>query len=62
MFVVVNTASIQLIPATTAMLRMQAGSAAPLDILPATWIASVGSVAAGIVMAGLLASLWRKRP
>ena len=62
MFVVVNTASIQLIPATTAMLRMQAGSAAPLDILPATWIASVGSVAVGIVMAGLLAPLWRKRP
>ena len=62
MFVVVNTASIQLIPATTAMLRMQAGSAAPLDILPATWIASVGSVAVGLVMAGLLAPLWRKRP
>ena len=62
MVVVVNTASIQLIPATTAMLRMQAGSAAPLDILPATWIASVGSVAVGIVMAGLLAPLWRKRP
>lgn len=61
MFVVVNTASIQLIPATTAMLRMQAGSAAPLDILPATWIASVGSVAVGIVMARLLAPLWRKR-
>lgn len=62
MFVVVNTASIQLIPTTTAMLRMQADSAAPLDILPATWIASVGSVAVGIVMAGLLAPLWRKRP
>ena len=62
MFVVVNTASIQLIPTPTAMLRMQAGSAAPLDILPATWIASVGSVAVGIVMAGLLAPLWRKRP
>ena len=62
MFVVVDTASIQLIPTTTAMLRMQAGSAAPLDILPATWIASVGSVAVGIVMAGLLAPLWRKRP
>ena len=45
----VNTASIQLIPTTTAMLRMQAGSAAPLDILPATWIASVGSVAVGDV-------------
>ena len=62
MFVVLNTASIHLIPTTTAMLRMQAGSAAPLDILPATWIASVGSVAVGIVMAGLLAPLWRKRP
>lgn len=61
MFVVVNTASIQLIPTTTAMLRMQAGSPAPLDILPATWIASILSVAVGIVMARLLASLGRRQ-
>ena len=36
MFIVLNTASIQLIPATTAMLRVQAGASVPLDILPAT--------------------------
>ena len=32
MFVVLNTAAIQLIPTTTAMLRMNEGSTAPLDI------------------------------
>ena len=60
--VVLNTASIQLLPTTVAAVRSAQGCAAPLDILPATWIASVGSVAVGIVMAGLLAPLWRKRP
>ena len=54
MFIVLNTASIQLIPATTAMLRVQAGASVPLDILPATWLASGVSLAAGIAAAMLL--------
>ncbi len=59
MFVVCNTASIQLIPTTVASLRAAAGSAAPFDILPATWLASTLSVLAGIGAAKALSRLWR---
>lgn len=59
MFVVCNTASIQLIPTTVASLRAAAGCANPFDILPATWFASTLSVLAGITAARLLARLWR---
>lgn len=54
LFVVLNTASIQLIPTTTAVLRARAGAKAPLDIMPAVWIASVVSVSAGIISAKIL--------
>ena len=59
MLVVCNTASIQLIPATVASLRTAAGCATPFDILPAVWLASLLSVAAGILAARLLARIWR---
>ena len=55
MLVVLNTASIQLIPATVAGLRAAAGSGAPFDILPAIWITSLCSVAVGIGAAKLFA-------
>lgn len=58
-FVVLNTASLQLIPATTAMLRMNAGAAHPLDILPSVWISSVVSVVVGVGCALLLKKVWR---
>ncbi|MEM1484823.1 nucleoside recognition domain-containing protein [Oscillospiraceae bacterium PP1C4] len=61
LFVVINTASLQLIPTTTALIRMQYGSANPLDILPAVWISSAVSVLVGIIMAWMLAPLWRVR-
>lgn len=57
LLVVLNTASIQLIPATVASVRSAAGAASPLDILPAVWLASVLSVAAGLTAAKLLAFL-----
>ena len=60
--VVLNTASIQLIPATVAAARAAAGSAAPFDILPAVWVTSLASVAAGLGAAALLGRLWRGRP
>ena len=60
MFVVCNTASIQLIPTTIASLRAAAGSAAPFDILPATWLASSLSVLAGVAAAKILALVWRE--
>lgn len=55
--VVLNTASVQLIPATVAALRASLGAAVPLDILPAVWVTSLCSVAAGLLAARLL-SKW----
>ena len=57
--VVLNTASIQLIPATIASVRAAAGCRTPFDILPAVWMASVLSVAAGLTAAKLLSKIWR---
>ena len=59
--VVLNTASIQLIPATIASLRAAAGCETPFDILPAVWLSSVLSVAAGMLAAWLL-SRRKRRP
>ena len=60
--VVLNTASIQLLPTTVASLRSACGSAAPFDILPAVWLTSLLSVAAGLLSARLLGRLWRACP
>ena len=51
---VLNTASVQLIPATVAAIRSGAGSSSPLDILPCVWITSLCSVCAGLLAAYLL--------
>ncbi len=59
-FVVLNTASIQLLPTTVASIRSACGSAAPMEILPAVWITSVLSVTAGLAAARLLQTIWRK--
>ena len=58
--IVVNTASIQLIPATVAALRLSAGAGHPFDILPAVWLTSLCSVCAGIGAAKGLALVWRR--
>lgn len=52
--VVMNTASIQLLPTTVASVRASLGSAAPLDILPCVLVTSVCSVAAGLTAVRLL--------
>ena len=62
LLVVLNTASIQLIPATVAGVRAAAGAASPFDILPAVWVTSILSVAAGLAAARLLARVWGRRP
>lgn len=56
--VVLNSCSVQLLPTTAAALRAANGAAAPLDILPAVWIASAASIAAGLGAARLLERLW----
>lgn len=51
MFVVINTASLQIIPTTIAALRQAAGSISPYSILPHIWFTSLLTLAAGIVIA-----------
>ena len=58
--VVLNTASIQLIPATVAAVRASLGCKTPFDILPAVWITSLCSAGVGLIAAWLLGRLWRK--
>ncbi len=48
LLIVLNSASVQLLPTTVAALRSSLGSDAPFDILPAVWLTSVCSVAMGI--------------
>ena len=47
--VVLNTASIQLLPTTVASVRAAYGCAAPMDILPCVLVSSAVSVAAGLL-------------
>ena len=58
--VVLNTASIQLLPTTVATVRSAHGCAAPFDILPAVWLSSVLSVSAGLLAARGLQAVWRR--
>jgi spore maturation protein A len=59
LLVVMNTASVQLLPATVASLRASLGAAAPFDILPAVWCASLISVISGIFAAKLFSRFSR---
>ena len=59
LLVVLNTASIQLLPTTLAGVRASLGTADPFDILPAVWLTSLLSVLAGLLAAKLFAHFWR---
>ena len=52
--VVLNTASVQLLPTTVAALRAALGAETPFDILPAVWLTSLISVTAGLLAARFL--------
>ena len=58
--IVLNTASIQLIPATVAAVRVSLGCATPFDILPAVWITSLCSAGLGLAAAFVFGRLWQK--
>jgi spore maturation protein A len=58
--VVLNTASIQLIPTTAAALRASYGASAPFDIIPAVWFTSLISVTAGLASARIFGKIWRR--
>lgn len=53
-FVVLNTASLQLLPTTLMVLRSEAGSAAPMEILPCIWLSSLGALTVGMLLCMLL--------
>lgn len=56
--VVLNTASIQLIPTNVAALRGSLGCSSPFDILPCVWLTSFCSAGMGLVAAWLLEKVW----
>lgn len=58
--IVLNTASIQLIPATVAAVRSSLGCRTPFDILPAVWVTSICSAGVGLCAAWLMGRLWRR--
>ena len=57
--IVLNTASIQLIPVSVAAIRSDLGCAAPFDILPAVWVTSLCSAALGLLAAIVLGKVCR---
>ena len=56
--IVLNTASIQLIPANVAAVRSSLGCSTPFDILPAVWLTSICSAGMGLLCAWILGKLW----
>lgn len=59
LLVVLNSASIQLLPTTVAGVRSALGCAEPFDILLPVWLASALSVMVGLCAAKLFARIWR---
>ncbi|MDE6361961.1 MAG: hypothetical protein K2L53_03190, partial [Clostridia bacterium] len=61
LFMVVNSTSIQLIPATIIGLRASAGSNAPSDIILPSLLATLISTVTGVVLAKLCTLFTRKK-
>lgn len=53
LFVVINTASIQLLPVNMAAMRSSCGSAAPFAILPEIWITSLAALLTCVIFCKL---------
>lgn len=60
MLAVLNTASLQIIPATAAALRAANGSQDPMEILPCVWIVSAYSLIIAVISAKIMSRI--KRP
>lgn len=61
MLAVLNTASLQILPATAAALRAANGVKKPLDILPCVWIVSLYSVIVAVLSAKLMSKFYSKK-
>lgn len=55
-FVVMNTAAIEFIPTTLALMRLHAGSSSPFDIVPVILIDSVIGLTAGLLLSKIITS------
>lgn len=60
MFVVINTASIQIIPTTVAIMRNNYGSQDPMGIIGQVWIASIASFIVGTLCVKFMNKKQRK--
>ena len=62
LFVIINTASIQLLPINMAAMRSSIGSTAPFSILPHIWVTSAAALIICVIAAKLKerSSLWKK--
>jgi spore maturation protein A len=58
--IVLNTASIQLIPTNVAAVRSALGCGTPFDLLPAVWVTSLCSAGLGVALAWFLGKVWKK--
>lgn len=54
MFVIINTASLQLLPTTIMGLRANLGSAFPAEIIVPVWITSISTLFIGVISAKIL--------
>ncbi len=57
LFVVLNTASITIIPTTVATLRVEHGAQNPMDILPCVWLASLAALVCALGVTALVGRL-----
>ncbi len=60
MFLVLNTAAIQLVPATVIAIRSAEKSVNPTEIMGTIWVASICATITGVVGAKILAKGWRR--
>ena len=61
MFIVINTASIQIIPTTVIAIRDSLGSNNPTAIIVPVWIATIAAAIAGVSMTKLLIRIGKNR-
>ncbi len=59
-FVVMNSASLTLIPATAAALRAEAGSGEPFSIIIPVWLTGITALIAGLTAERLFSKGWKK--
>lgn len=58
LFIIINTASIQIIPTTVIAIRTALGSSNPTQIIPAVWIATICAATTAILTAKILMKRW----